>query len=86
MGDIIFEKLANHELLSKSPIFVFAADAMASTHLQGLGRVQHPTPRYRNRIDFLQLLQGFIEDGYIDGLLMTPSDAEIIASKEKLFD
>ncbi|MBM3242152.1 hypothetical protein FJZ31_38260 [Candidatus Poribacteria bacterium] len=86
MGDIIFEKLARSEELSKSPIFVFAADAMASTSLQGLGKVQSPTPHYRTRPEFLQLQREFIEDGYIDGLLMTPADAEVLALDEKLFD
>lgn len=86
MGDIIFDKLANPEILSKSPIFVFAADAMASTSVQGLGVVQQPTPHYRTRIEFLQLLREFIEDGHIDGLLMTPADAEILALEEKLFN
>lgn len=86
MGDIIFEKLAKPEELSKSPMFVFAADAMASTSLQGLGKVQSPTPHYRTRPEFLQLQREFIEDGYIDGLLMTPADAEVLALDEKLFD
>ena len=85
MGDIIFEKLAKPEELSKSPIFVFAADAMASTSIQGLGRVQGPTPHYRTRPEFLQLQREFIEDGYIDGLLMTPADAEVLALDEDLF-
>jgi len=86
MGDRIFQKLENPEELKKGPIFVFAADAMASTSLQGLGMVQHPTPHYRNRIEFLELQRQFIEDAYIDGLLMTPADAEILALEEKLFN
>ncbi len=86
MGDRIFQKLENLEELKRSPIFVFAADAMASTSLQGLGLVQEPTPHYRNRIEFLELQRQFIEDAYIDGLLMTPADAEILAQEEKLFD
>jgi len=86
MGDRIFQKLENPEELKKSPIFVFAADAMASTSLEGLGMVQNPTPHYRNRIEFLELQRHFIEDAYVDGVLMTPADAEILAQEERLFD
>ena len=86
MGDRVFEKLENHEGLGESPIFIFAADPLAAVGIQGLGYVQHPKPHYRNRTEFLQLQQDLVADGSIDGLLMTPADAEVLALDEALFD
>lgn len=86
MGNIIFEKLEKPEKLNASPIFVFAADALASAGIQGLGIEKNPSPHYRTRTEFLNLLRQFVEDGYIDGLLMTPGDAEILALEERIFD
>jgi len=86
MGERVFEKLANREPLDKSPIFVFAADPLASGGIQGLGQVQHPKPHYRTHPEFLQLQRDLVADGSIDGLLMTPADAEVLAMEERLFD
>lgn len=86
MGDRIFQKLANPELLNRSPIFVFAADPLAAGGVQALGLSRTPQPHYRTRPEFLQLLREMTQDGYIDGLLMTPADAEVLAVQEKIFD
>ena len=86
MGDRIFEKLDDREKLGQSPIFVFAADPLASAGIQGLGRVQHPKPHYRTHPEFIQLQRDLVADGSIDGLLMTPADAEVLALEERLFD
>ena len=85
MGDRIFEKLENRERLDESPIFVFAADPLASAGIQGLGQVQDPSPHYRTRPEFLDLQRTLVEDGNLDGLLMTPADAEVLALEEGLF-
>ena len=47
MGDRIFDKLADPETLYDNPIFVFAADPLASAGIQGLGYVQYPEPHFR---------------------------------------
>jgi len=86
MGDQVFEKLDNPELLNKSPIFVFAADPLASAGIRGLGIEYKPEPHYRTRPEFLQLQREIVEDGYIDALLMTPADAEVLALDERIFD
>ena len=86
MGDRIFEKLADSSKSSQKPIFVFAADPLASVGVQGLGQVKDPTPHYRTHPEFLQLLRDITADGHIDGLLMTPSDGERLAKGERLFD
>ena len=85
MGDRIFEKLEDREQLDESPIFVFAADPLASAGIQGLGQVQDPTPHYRTRPEFLELQRTLVADGSLDGLLMTPADAEVLALEEGLF-
>jgi hypothetical protein len=85
MGDRIFEKLEDRERLDESPIFVFAADPLASAGIQGLGQVQDPSPHYRTRPEFLELQRALVEDGSLDGLLMTPADAEVLALEEGLF-
>ena len=86
MGERVFEKLENSAQLDASPIFVFAADPLAAVGVQGLGFVQHPKPHYRTRSEFLQLQRDLVSDGSIDGLLMTPADAEVLALEEALFD
>ena len=86
MGDRIFQKLKDSEQLHQSPIFVFAADALASVGLHGLGQERSPGPHYRTRPEFLDLMRQTVADGYIDGLLMTPADAEVLAMDERLFD
>ena len=65
---------------------MFAADPQAGGGIQGLGHVQHPKPHYRTRPEFLQLQRDLVADGSIDGLLMTPADAETLALEERLFD
>lgn len=86
MGNRVFDKLENPDTLDESPIFVFAADPLAAVGIQGLGYVQHPKPHYRNRPEFLQLQRDLVVDESIDGLLMTPADAEVLALEEALFD
>ena len=85
MGNRVFEKLEDREALNQSPIFVFAADPLASVGLQGLGTVQTPKPHYRTHPEFLQLQKELVADGAIDGLLMTPADAEHLALDEAIF-
>ena len=86
MGERVFEKLENSDQLDASPIFVFAADPLAAVGIQGLGYVHHPRPHYRTRPEFLQLQRDLVADGSIDGLLMTPADAEVLAVEESIFD
>lgn len=83
MGDRLFKKLDDPEYLTRSPIFVFAADPQASGGLQCLGRT---AGHARTRPEFLALLRQFIKDAVIDGLLLTPADAEVLAVDERLFD
>ena len=86
MGNRIFDKLADPESLYNNPIFVFAADPLASAGIQGLGYIQYPEPHFRTHPEFLQLQRDLVADGSIDGLLMPPADAEILALEERLFD
>jgi hypothetical protein len=86
LGERIFQKLANPAQLNRSPIFVFAADPLAAGGVQGLGMERTPRPHHRTRPEFLQLLREMTADGFIDGLLMTPADAEVLALQEKIFD
>ncbi len=86
MGNRIFEKLADTDLLAQNPILVFAADPLASAGIKGLGQVQHPKPHYRTHAEFLQLQRDLVADGQLDGLLMTPADAETLALEENLFE
>jgi len=79
MGDWVTERLAE----PGAAVFIFAADAMAAYGIESLG-VTHGRPRTRPQ--FLQLLREFVADGAIDGLLMTPADAEVLALDEKLFE
>lgn len=53
MGNRIFEKLDDADLIVQSPILVFAADPLASAGIKGLGQVQHPKPHYRTHAEFL---------------------------------
>jgi hypothetical protein len=85
MGERIFEKLARPEQLHRHPIFVFAADAPASVGLTGLGQERSPRPHPRTRPEYLDLLRAIVADGYIDGLLMAPADAEALVVQERLF-
>ncbi len=86
MGDRVFEKLADPARLKKSPIFIFAADALTAYGIGSVGIERHPKPHPRTRPEYLQLQRDILRDGYIDGLLMSPADAEVLASDEKLFD
>lgn len=85
MGNRIFDKLASREALDASPIFVFAADPLCSGGMRGLGTERSPEPHPRTHPEFLQLCRDLTADGHIDGLLMTPRDAEILAVQEGLF-
>lgn len=87
MGERVFEKLSNPQSLYNSPILVFAGDALAAGGLRGLGRTQENGKwRPRRQAEFLQLCRDLTTDGYIDGCLMTPSDAETLAVEERLFN
>lgn len=87
MGERVFEKLSRPEALSQSPIFVFAGDPQAAVGLHGLGTIRDGArERPRRREEFLQLCRELSLDGAIDGCLMTPADAEVLAVKERFFD
>ncbi len=87
MGDRVFDKLDRPDSLAHSPVFIFAGDAQAAGGLRGLGAVgRGPRLRYRRRADFLQLCRDLCHDGAIDGCLMTPADAEVLAVDERFFD
>ena len=86
MGDRVFQKLADADKLKKSPVFIFAADALVAYGVTGIGMEQSPRPHYRTRPEYLQLQRDILADGYIDGLLMSPSDAEILAMDDGIFD
>ena len=87
MGDRVFEKLNQPEKLYDSPILVFAGDALAAGGLHGLGRVwENGRPRPRRQPEFLQLLRDITSDGFVDGTLMTPADAERLAVDERFFE
>ncbi len=85
MGQRIFDKLSSPDKLYQDPILVFAADPLASGGIHGLGQVTVPKPHYRTHPEFLQLQRDLVRDGTIDGLLMTPADAEILALEEGMF-
>lgn len=86
MGERVFEKLSDPQSLYKSPILVFAGDALAAGGLRGLGRVMDGgKARPRRQAEFLQLCRDITADGAVDGCLLTPSDAEILAVEERLF-
>ena len=86
MGELVFEKLDNPQGLYSSPILVFAGDALAAGGLRGLGKVQEGGKwRPRRQAEFLQLCRDLTADGYIDGCLLTPADAETLAVEERLF-
>lgn len=87
MGERVFEKLSAPQGLHESPILVFAGDALAAGGLRGLGRVvENGRPRPRRQAEFLQLCRELSKDGFIDGCLLTPADAETLAVEERLFD
>ena len=87
MGDRVFEKLSQPQALHQEPILVFAGDALAAGGLYGLGREKENGKwRPRRQREFLQLCRDLSKDGYIDGCLMTPADAETLAVDEKYFD
>ncbi len=86
MGDRVFEKLADRTRLEESPIFVFAADALVAYGVTGIGMERSPQPHHRTRPEYLQLQREVLADGNIDGLLMSPADAEVLAIDEGLFD
>jgi len=87
MGDRVFEKLSNPQSLHSAPILVFAGDALAAGGLRGLGREKEGGKwRPRRQREFLQLCRDLSNDGFIDGCLMTPADAETLAVDEKYFD
>lgn len=82
MGNRLLDKLAD----GHSRAFVFAADALVSGGIQGLGMTRGTQPHYRTRPEFLQLVRELVGDGAIDGVLMTPADTEQLAQHERLFD
>ncbi|HDS74582.1 MAG TPA: hypothetical protein ENN56_03485 [Firmicutes bacterium] len=86
MGERVFEKLADPKALKRSPIFIFAADALVAYGITGIGTERTPHPHYRTRPEYLKMMREVAADGYIDGLLMTPADAEVLAIDEGLFD
>ncbi len=86
MGDRVFEKLADPKWLKRSPAFIFAADALVAYGMTGIGTEPSPKPHYRTRPEYLAMMREVMADGAIDGLLMTPADAEVLAFDEKLFD
>ncbi|MDP6124700.1 MAG: hypothetical protein QGH20_02980, partial [Candidatus Latescibacteria bacterium] len=86
MGDRVFERLAEPQKLKDRPLMVFAADPLVSTGIRGLGTEWFPTLHTRNRAEFLQLCRDTATDGYVDGVLMTIADAEVLALKERFFD
>ena len=55
MGERIFNKLSTPGELYQDPIFVFAADPLASGGIHGLGQITSPKPHYRTHPEFLQL-------------------------------
>jgi len=86
MGERVFEKLSDPQGLHKSPILVFAGDALAAGGLRGLGRVvENGKTRPRRQAEFLQLCRDLTKDGAIDGCLLTPADAETLAVEEQFF-
>ena len=85
MGQRIFDKLSSPDKLYQDPILVFAADPLASGGIHGLGQVTVPKPHYRTHPEYLQRQRDLVRDGTIDGLLMTPADAEILALEEGMF-
>jgi hypothetical protein len=82
MGDRFFEKLSDRETLHKSPVFVFAADHLAGVGIHGLGQ---GGTSYRTHTEFLRLIRDIVQQGVVDAVLMTPADAELLASMECLF-
>jgi hypothetical protein len=86
MGDRVYEKLADPKLLKRSPVFIFAADALVAYGITGIGTERTPKPHFRTRPEYLKMMREVMADGHIDGLLMTPADAETLAIDEGLFD
>ena len=86
MGNRVFEKLADPAKIKKSPAFIFAADALVAYGVTGIGMENSPKPHYRTRPEYLQLQREILADGHIDGLLMSPADAEALAIDDALFD
>ena len=87
MGERVFEKLNDEQGLYQSPILVFAGDALAAGGLHGLGSVtENGKTRPRRQAEFLQLCRDITNDGYVDGCLMTPADAETLAVEEGFFN
>ncbi len=87
MGQRVFDKIAEPQKLYQAPILVFAGDALVAGGLRGLGRVQEKGQwRPRRQAEFLQLCRDLTADGFIDGCLLTPADAESLAVEERLFD
>jgi hypothetical protein len=86
MGERVFEKLDNPQGLYSSPLLVFAGDALAAGGLHGLGTVKDGgRTRPRRQAEFLQLCRDITTDGFVDGCLMTPADAETLAVDEHFF-
>jgi hypothetical protein len=82
MGERFFQKLSNRENLKKSPVFVFAADHLAGVGIHGLGQ---SGSSYRTHPEFVQLIRDIVKQEMVDAVLMTPADAELLASMECLF-
>lgn len=87
MGDRVYSKLADPAGLAASPVFVFAGDAQAAGGMRGLGSTgRGPNARWRNRPAFQELCRELSRDGAIDGCLLSPADAEVLAVNERFFD
>ncbi|MHB2016324.1 MAG: hypothetical protein ACYCW6_05185 [Candidatus Xenobia bacterium] len=67
---------------SSGVALIFAADAQVAYGVQGLGQANG---QYRTRPQFLDLVRGLVADGVLDGVLMTPADAEQLAARDRIF-
>lgn len=83
MGERIFEKLSQQATLSTAPLFVFAADPDCGGGMRCYGRNPDGSPR--NRAQFLELCREIARDGAVDGLLLSPANAETLALEEQFF-
>ncbi len=70
-------------MLRTSPIFVFAGDPIAAGGIHAYGKCDG---RYRTRQEFLQLCREIAADGFVDGVLLAPADAEQLALDERWFE
>jgi hypothetical protein len=83
MGERIFEKLNHQETLATQPLLVFAADPDCGGGMRCFG--QGPDGSPRTRAHFLELCRDITRDGAVDGVLLSPANAETLAVEEDLF-